>query len=330
MSEDMNQSQQFNSAPTVNQELMDRQIEESSNPLQYENIPTNMNVLPYLRDDRDQPPPKCKNRGFFRCLINDNLMQDYQFRLDYIYLLLFVLASVPIIGFIPNLIIIFRGLRDGRTFLAIITALTTIISLLEGHIIDLGFAFKIIYFLDVYTVINYARDYAPGYLGEITNTRKGFIRKLFDRYGKIVSGMILFTLLTGYEYAKNYYNSRNENVYEYNLDNNNFEGIQQPEPNYQDDYFNYLENTNRPPSYDSINEYTQNRNVNNNQEEIPEYVPTNNNNTNVIEQQTQKILNEHEKDKQNYDNALETDKNKQLTSFKNKLKNKIKSKSKKQ
>lgn len=182
----------------------------------YDNLPDGSYSEPNpenLQEDDNQviEPNKCRNRGFFECLINDNLMQDYHKRLDWIYIILFVLASVPFIGLLPNVIIIFRALRDGRTFLAIITSLTTALSLLEGHIVDLGLAFKIIYFLDVFTVIKYAKDYAPSWLNLDEPENKGIISTLLEKYGKMLSGFILFSLLTATEYARSITKSYNDN-----------------------------------------------------------------------------------------------------------------------
>ncbi len=186
----------------IDTEIDNRSDEEK----EYDNLPDGNYTEPNPDNSQETTdivePNKCRNRGFFECLINDNLMQDYHKRLDWIYIILFVLASVPFIGLLPNVIIIFRALRDGRTFLAIITSLTTALSLLEGHIIDLGLAFKIIYFLDVFTVIKYAKEYAPSYLNFDEPENKGIIASLLEKYGKMLSGFILFSLLTATEFAK--------------------------------------------------------------------------------------------------------------------------------
>jgi hypothetical protein len=80
---------------------------------------------------------------------------DYQSSLDWVYILLFLLAQIPFIGFIPNAVIIFRALKDGRTFLAILNTITTFFSIFTLHTIDMGFAIKAIYALDVYSNAKY-------------------------------------------------------------------------------------------------------------------------------------------------------------------------------
>jgi len=74
---------------------------------------------------------------------------DYTKHLDWVYLLLFILASVPVTGGFINMIIIFRALKDERFYLAISTTISTIIStILTLNIIDFGLLFKIFYYLD--------------------------------------------------------------------------------------------------------------------------------------------------------------------------------------
>lgn len=80
---------------------------------------------------------------------------DYASTLDWVYILLFLLAQMPFIGFIPNAVIIFRALKDGRTFLAILNTITTFFSIFTLHAIDMGFAIKAIYALDVYSNAKY-------------------------------------------------------------------------------------------------------------------------------------------------------------------------------
>jgi hypothetical protein len=80
---------------------------------------------------------------------------DYASTLDWVYILLFLLAQIPFVGFIPNAVIIFRALKDGRTFLAILNTITTFFSIFTLHTIDMGFAIKAIYALDVYSNAKY-------------------------------------------------------------------------------------------------------------------------------------------------------------------------------
>tara|TARA_B100000963_G_scaffold243793_1_gene213472 strand:+ start:4081 stop:5202 length:1122 start_codon:yes stop_codon:yes gene_type:complete len=74
---------------------------------------------------------------------------DYTKELDWIYLLLFLLASIPIAGGFANLIIIFKALKDERFYLAMVTSITTLIStIFTLNVIDFGVLFKIFYYLD--------------------------------------------------------------------------------------------------------------------------------------------------------------------------------------
>jgi hypothetical protein len=83
---------------------------------------------------------------------------DYFKNLDYVYLILFLVSSIPFIGFVPNVITIIKALREKKIYLAILTSIGTFLSLFTLHIIDLGFALKVVYFLDVYTTTKYKNN----------------------------------------------------------------------------------------------------------------------------------------------------------------------------
>lgn len=69
--------------------------------------------------------------------------------LSIFYIILFLLANIPFVGVIPNILIIFNAIDDGRIFLAMITIITTFLSLFTLHYFDLGVLFKLLYWLDV-------------------------------------------------------------------------------------------------------------------------------------------------------------------------------------
>jgi hypothetical protein len=69
--------------------------------------------------------------------------------LSIFYIILFLLANIPFVGVIPNILIIFNAIDDGRIFLAMITVITTFLSLFTLHYYDLGVLFKLLYWLDV-------------------------------------------------------------------------------------------------------------------------------------------------------------------------------------
>jgi hypothetical protein len=74
---------------------------------------------------------------------------DYTKRLDWVYLILFLSASIPFAGGIADIVIIFKALKDERFYLAMITGITFLIStLLTMHAVDLGVLFKLFYYLD--------------------------------------------------------------------------------------------------------------------------------------------------------------------------------------
>lgn len=75
--------------------------------------------------------------------------EDFTKKMDWVYLYLFALASLPVVGVIFDIIIIIRSIKQDRIFLAILTLITTIISMFTAHIIDLGLIIKVLYFLDV-------------------------------------------------------------------------------------------------------------------------------------------------------------------------------------
>ena len=80
---------------------------------------------------------------------------DFSEDIDWVYLLLFITASIPWIGIIPDFIIIINALIDGKYFLAIVNSLTFLVStILTLHIVDLGAIFKIFYYFDVQSYNN--------------------------------------------------------------------------------------------------------------------------------------------------------------------------------
>lgn len=80
---------------------------------------------------------------------NGDSWVDFSGEIDWIYLLLFMTASIPGIGSTADIIIIIKAILDGRYFLAIITTITYLISfMLTMHLVDLGMIFKIFYYLD--------------------------------------------------------------------------------------------------------------------------------------------------------------------------------------
>ena len=80
---------------------------------------------------------------------------DFSQDIDWIYLFLFITASVPFLGQIPSFIITVKALIDGKYFLAIINTITTIISIIFTlHLVDLGLIFKIFYYFDVMSYKN--------------------------------------------------------------------------------------------------------------------------------------------------------------------------------
>jgi hypothetical protein len=100
--------------------------------------------------------------------------EDFSKPLDFTFYLLFALASIPSVGAIFDIIIILRALSHRRLFLAILTGLTFIASLiLTGHIFDLGALLKLFYALEVNNSMqtqNYVDDIAKNNLQIIANS----------------------------------------------------------------------------------------------------------------------------------------------------------------
>jgi hypothetical protein len=59
------------------------------------------------------------------------------------------MASLPVVGAFFDIIIIIRSIKQDRIFLALLTFITTVISMFTFHMVDLGAIIKILYFLDV-------------------------------------------------------------------------------------------------------------------------------------------------------------------------------------
>ena len=79
---------------------------------------------------------------------------DFTKKLDWIFIMLFVLASIPYIGFFIDVVIIIRAVKQERFFLAIMTFITTIVSMFTLHTVDLGAILKFLYFIDVFSYTN--------------------------------------------------------------------------------------------------------------------------------------------------------------------------------
>ena len=79
---------------------------------------------------------------------------DFTKKLDWIFIYLFVLASIPMIGQFIDIVIIIRAVRQERFFLAIITFITSFVSMFVLHIVDLGLVMKFLYFMDVFSYNN--------------------------------------------------------------------------------------------------------------------------------------------------------------------------------
>ena len=83
---------------------------------------------------------------------------DYKKPLGITYLILFFMASVPIIGGFSDFIIIIKSLKNGRFFLATITLISRFMShLLTMSFVDLGLLFKVFYSMDTLSVRKYSK-----------------------------------------------------------------------------------------------------------------------------------------------------------------------------
>jgi len=92
-------------------------------------------------------------------LIGDKITSnDFKTPLDIIYIFLFITASLPIIGILPDFIIICRAFSNNKKFLAVITLMTRFLSFFTLNLVDIGIIFKILYGLDHYSYINYSKD----------------------------------------------------------------------------------------------------------------------------------------------------------------------------
>lgn len=96
---------------------------------------------------------------------------DFSKKLDWVFLYLFVLASLPGLGgLLFDIVIIIRAIKHERILLAVLTFLTTWASLFVLHLIDLGAIIKLIYTLDVFSYTNFFKDDIPNELDyELSN-----------------------------------------------------------------------------------------------------------------------------------------------------------------
>ena len=90
--------------------------------------------------------------SFITCLLKGKI-KSYDFPNDILcdwgYLFLFVMAAVPILGGVADLLIVIKAILSKHYFLAIITIATSLTSLvLNAHVFDLGLIFKVFYYLD--------------------------------------------------------------------------------------------------------------------------------------------------------------------------------------
>lgn len=94
--------------------------------------------------------------------------EEYRVSIDLVYILLFMFASLPVIGLIPNLIIIIKGAMDGKYFLSMMTIYTTFLSILYAHAFDIGGIIKLLYAIDTYSYSKYSKKSKNKFL-EIEN-----------------------------------------------------------------------------------------------------------------------------------------------------------------
>ena len=84
-------------------------------------------------------------------------VEDFKKPLDYMYLFLFVLASVPFMGAIADFITICRAIYQKRIFLACMVYTTRFISFFASYnLFDMGAIMKILYSLDNYSYLRYS------------------------------------------------------------------------------------------------------------------------------------------------------------------------------
>ena len=105
-----------------------------------------------------------KFTSILKCLFDtDFLIQTNDFKkpIDYIYIILFIAASVPFAGVIADFIIICRALLDRRFFLATMVCITMFMSMFLMHSTDLGIIVKILYGIDNFSYINYPKTNHP-------------------------------------------------------------------------------------------------------------------------------------------------------------------------
>ena len=94
------------------------------------------------------------NKSWFSLLKKyKNKFNDYKKPLDFVYLYLFIFASIPILGLFSDYIIIIKAINENRLFLAINTIFTRLITLFSLNILDLGTIIKLLYTFDTYSYI---------------------------------------------------------------------------------------------------------------------------------------------------------------------------------
>ena len=81
-------------------------------------------------------------------------LRDFTKPLDFVYIYLFVTASIPIIGSISDFLIIIKSLEESNIFLASIVFITRFISFFTLNMVDMGPVLKLIYSMDNYSYIS--------------------------------------------------------------------------------------------------------------------------------------------------------------------------------
>ncbi len=90
---------------------------------------------------------------------------DFSKKLDWVFVYLFVLASLPGLGgLLFDIVIIIRAIKHERILLAVLTFMTTWASLFVFHLVDLGMIIKLIYTLDVFSYTNFFKGKNPNEL----------------------------------------------------------------------------------------------------------------------------------------------------------------------
>ena len=103
------------------------------------------------------------------CQLNNFKSYDFPRNIscDWVYFSLVLLSLIPFLNIIPNYILLFRAIINQQYFLAIMLIITNIMNVFVLNTVDLGWIFKVFYYLDSISHQNHSKENNCSWTGSL-------------------------------------------------------------------------------------------------------------------------------------------------------------------